>query len=86
MYLGDDHLDVDLPPYASPATSSDLSGLPPTWIGVGGIDLFCDESVAFAQASTPRCRHHPRRGPAPITASTRLNPRRHNRASLSTPS
>ncbi len=50
MYLGDDHLDVDLPPYASPATRSDLSGLPPTWIGVGGIDLFCDESVAFAQA------------------------------------
>ncbi|MCZ9307181.1 alpha/beta hydrolase [Corynebacterium sp. c8Ua_181] len=50
MYLGNDHLDVDLPPYASPATRSDLSGLPPTWIGVGGIDLFCDESVAFAQA------------------------------------
>ena len=50
MYLGNDHLDVDLPPYASPATRADLFGLPPTWIGVGGIDLFCDESVDFAQA------------------------------------
>ncbi len=49
MYLGNDHLDVDLPRYASPATRADLSGLPPTWIGVGGIDLFRDESVAFAR-------------------------------------
>ncbi|MDK4330457.1 alpha/beta hydrolase fold domain-containing protein [Corynebacterium accolens] len=50
MYLGKDHLRTPLPPYASPATRSDHSGMPPTWIGVGDIDLFHDESVAFATA------------------------------------
>jgi acetyl esterase len=32
----------------SPAHAPDVSGLPPTWIGVGTIDLFCAENVAFA--------------------------------------
>lgn len=50
MYLGKDHLEAPLPPYASPALRTDLSGMPPTWIGVGDIDLFHDESVAFAQS------------------------------------
>ena len=33
---------------ASPARAEDLSGLPPAWIGVGSLDLFCDEDVAYA--------------------------------------
>jgi len=32
-----------------PARRQDLSGLPPAWIGVGAIDLFHDEDVAYAQ-------------------------------------
>jgi len=32
-----------------PARRADLSGLPPTWIGVGTVDLFYDEDVAYAQ-------------------------------------
>jgi len=32
-----------------PARRADLSGLPPTWIGVGTNDLFYDEDVAYAQ-------------------------------------
>jgi acetyl esterase/lipase len=39
-----------LPAYASPARRSDLSGLPPTWIGSGDIELFFDENVAYAEA------------------------------------
>ena len=37
------------PPGAAPARVADLSGLPPTWIGVGGIDLFCLEDVEYAR-------------------------------------
>jgi acetyl esterase/lipase len=32
-----------------PARCEDLAGLPPAWIGVGGLDLFVEEDVAFAQ-------------------------------------
>jgi len=32
------------PAYSVPARRLDLTGLPPTWIGVGAIDLFHDES------------------------------------------
>lgn len=39
----------ELPPYAAPARREDLSGLPPAWIGVGDIDLFCEESRRYAQ-------------------------------------
>ncbi len=35
--------------YAVPARRKDLSGLPPAWIGVGTLDLFHDEDVAYAQ-------------------------------------
>jgi acetyl esterase/lipase len=35
-------------PYAAPSRRTDLSGLPPAWIGVGGIDLLHDEAVAYA--------------------------------------
>ena len=33
---------------AAPARFDDLSGLPSTWIGVGTLDLFHDEDVAYA--------------------------------------
>ena len=36
--------------YAAPARATDLTGLPPAWIGVGTSDLFHDESVAYAKA------------------------------------
>jgi acetyl esterase/lipase len=36
------------PEIAVPARRQDLSGLPPTWIGVGSLDLFHDESVDYA--------------------------------------
>ena len=32
-----------------PARCEDLGGLPPAWIGVGGLDLFVEEDIAFAQ-------------------------------------
>ena len=37
-------------PHASPATATDLTGLPPAYIPVGDLDLFCDEDIAYAQA------------------------------------
>lgn len=33
---------------AAPARADDLSGLPPAWIGVGGLDLFAAEDMAYA--------------------------------------
>ena len=32
-----------------PARRTDLRGLPPTWIGVGTLDLFHDEDLAYAE-------------------------------------
>jgi len=37
------------PEVAVPARRDDLSGLPPAWIGVGTLDLFHDEDLAYAQ-------------------------------------
>jgi acetyl esterase/lipase len=34
--------------YASPARAETLEGLPPTFIAVGGLDLFRDEDIAYA--------------------------------------
>ena len=42
----------EVPDLAAPARCSDLSGLPPTWIGVGDRDLFHDEDVAYAARLT----------------------------------
>jgi acetyl esterase/lipase len=43
--------------YAAPARTSDLTGLPPTWIGVGDLDLLHGEAVEYAdrlrQAGVP---------------------------------
>lgn len=41
---------VDAPPEAVPARGTAAAGLPPTWIGVGTIDLFHDEDTAYAEA------------------------------------
>ncbi len=38
----------DVPAYAAPARAENLAGLPPTFIGVGSLDLFLDENVAYA--------------------------------------
>ena len=35
--------------YAAPARAVDLTGLPPTFLDVGTVDLFRDEAIAFAQ-------------------------------------
>jgi acetyl esterase/lipase len=43
-YLGDADRDV-----AVPARREDLSGLPPAWMGVGTLDLFHDEDLAYAE-------------------------------------
>ncbi|MBJ7291395.1 alpha/beta hydrolase [Williamsia sp.] len=43
-YLGDTD-----PVSAVPARRADLTGLPPTWIGVGDHDLFHDEDLVYAQ-------------------------------------
>ncbi|GAB5896689.1 alpha/beta hydrolase [Mycolicibacterium mageritense] len=37
------------PAAAVPARREDLSGLPPAWVGVGTLDLFHDEDVAYAE-------------------------------------
>jgi acetyl esterase/lipase len=43
-YLGDANPDI-----AVPARNADLAGLPPAWIGVGTLDLFHDEDLAYAE-------------------------------------
>lgn len=43
-YLGD----AD-PERAAPARAASLAGLPPTWIGVGTLDLFLDEDITYAR-------------------------------------
>jgi acetyl esterase/lipase len=47
-YLGRSPELADAPQYSAPARRNDLSGLPPAWIGVGDLDLFYDEDVAYA--------------------------------------
>lgn len=51
-YLGDLAGDA-VPPYAAPARADDLAGLPPTFVGVGALDGFSDEDIAYAT----RLRH-----------------------------
>jgi acetyl esterase/lipase len=43
-YLGNANPDI-----AVPARNADLAGLPPAWIGVGTLDLFHDEDLAYAE-------------------------------------
>jgi len=48
-YLGREPRMSDAPPYAAPARRDDLSGLAPAWIGVGELDLYYPEDVAYAE-------------------------------------
>jgi acetyl esterase/lipase len=48
-YLGREPRMSDAPQYAAPARRDDLSGLAPAWIGVGELDLYCAEDVAYAE-------------------------------------
>jgi len=48
-FLGQEPGTKTVPPAAVPAREMDLSGLPPAWIGVGSIDLFAAEDMAYAQ-------------------------------------
>ncbi len=48
-YLGAPAGGDRVPPYAVPSRREDLTGLPPAWIGVGTLDLFHDEDLAYAE-------------------------------------
>ena len=47
--LGDAIGSDDVDPYAAPARATDLRGLPPTYVEVGELDIFRDESIEYAQ-------------------------------------
>ena len=48
-YLGQKCGVDDVPAYSVPARRKNLSSLPPAWIGVGSLDIFRDEDIAYAQ-------------------------------------
>ncbi len=48
-YLGEAFGGEDVPRYAAAARRADLSGLPPTYIAVGDIELFYGEDVDYAR-------------------------------------
>jgi len=48
-YLGPLAGGEEVPAYAAPARVEDLSGLPRTYLDVGGLDIFRDEDLAYAQ-------------------------------------
>lgn len=50
--LGTEPGSPDVSDHAAPARRTDLSGLPPTWVSVGGLDLFLAEDVAYAERLT----------------------------------
>jgi acetyl esterase/lipase len=47
-YLGDRFGSDDIPAEAAAARVDDVTGLPPAWIGVGSLDVFRDEDIAYA--------------------------------------
>ncbi|MGM1060400.1 alpha/beta hydrolase [Saccharothrix sp. Mg75] len=47
-YLGGDPGAPTAPAFTAASRAPDLTGLPPTWIGVGTVDLFHDEDLAYA--------------------------------------
>jgi acetyl esterase/lipase len=59
-YLGELY-GADVPYYAAPARATDLSGLPPAFVSVGGVDGFLAEDVDYAvrlmQAGVPTELH-----------------------------
>ena len=46
--LGKEPGAADVSPYAAASRASDVSGLPPTYISVGGLDLFLEENLTYA--------------------------------------
>ena len=60
-YLGELYGRADVPYYAAPARATDLSGLPPVFVSVGGVDGFLAEDVDYAvrlmQAGVPTELH-----------------------------
>ncbi|HYC22028.1 MAG TPA: alpha/beta hydrolase [Candidatus Bathyarchaeia archaeon] len=48
-YLGREPGGSDVPIYAAPARAGDLATMPPTWIGVGTLDVFRDENIDYAK-------------------------------------
>jgi acetyl esterase/lipase len=47
-YLGQEPGSDGVPIYAAPARAEDLSGLPPTFLAVGNLDVFRDENIDYA--------------------------------------
>ncbi|MGI9294415.1 MAG: alpha/beta hydrolase [Pseudomonadales bacterium] len=60
-YLGQEPGGEHVSPYAAPFRTSDLTGLPPTYLTTGELDLFMAENVAYAkrllQAGNPTELH-----------------------------
>ncbi|MGA5545338.1 alpha/beta hydrolase [Mycobacterium sp. NPDC051198] len=48
-YFGQQPDAADPLPYSAASRRSDLSGMPPTWIAVGDIDILCAESTEYAR-------------------------------------
>jgi len=48
-FLGQEPGTSQVPTVAVPARHADLTGLPPAFIAVGSIDLFCDEDIEYAR-------------------------------------
>jgi acetyl esterase/lipase len=48
-YLGREPRMSDAPEYSAPSRRLDVTGLPPAWIGVGDLETFYDECVAYAE-------------------------------------
>jgi len=48
-YLGVAASGEPVSPYAAPTRATNLTGLPPAFIGVGELDLFLDEDIEYAQ-------------------------------------
>jgi acetyl esterase/lipase len=46
--LGAEPGSAEVSPYAAAARATDVSGLPPTYISVGGLDLFLEENITYA--------------------------------------
>jgi acetyl esterase/lipase len=60
-YLGQPPGEPKVPQYAVPSRRDNLAGLPPTWIGIGEIDLFYDECCQYSMRLNEagvRCQLH----------------------------